>query len=163
MNEEQRAFIMKSSRVAQISRHHNRMKKLKKAKIKPATIMDRDEVDIAIIDIVVKALYHNSHIDTLHIENDIYKHANIQIPYVESERLWEVMLNSGLVNPVAGFGNAGKLKLSRFGYELMAKFGGYKEYMMAVRNPTGAKVPLEEKLPDTEKDSDCIELTSDDE
>lgn len=138
------------------------MKKLKKAKIKPVTIMDRNEVDIAIIDIVLKALYHNSHIDTLHIENDIYKHANINIPYAESERLWEVMLNSGLVNPVAGFGNAGKLKLSRFGYELMAKFGGYREYMQAVKNSTGIQVPLDEKLPDGEKDNDCVELTGDD-
>lgn len=154
---------MKSSRVTQISRNHNRMKKLKKAKIKPVTIVDRDEVDIAIIDIVLKALYHNSHIDTLHIENDIYKHANINIPYVESERLWEVMLNSGLVNPVAGFGNAGKLKLSRFGYELMAKFGGYREYMLAVKNSTGIQVELEEKMPGAEKDSDCVELNSDDE
>lgn len=139
------------------------MKKLKKAKIKPVTIMDRDEVDIAIIDIVLKALYHNSHIDTLHIENDIYKHANINIPYVESERLWEVMLNSGLVNPVAGFGNAGKLKLSRFGYELMAKFGGYREYMQAVKGNMGVQAPLEEKMPDSENESDCVELTNEDE
>jgi hypothetical protein len=140
------------------------MKKLKKANIPPATIMDRDEADMVIIDVVLKALYHNSHIDTLHIDNDIYKLANIEIPFVESERLWEVMLNSGLVNPVAGFGNAGKLKLSRFGYELMAKYGGYVEYMQAVKNASGIlRQQPTEPLPDNAKDSDCIELTEEDE
>ncbi|HEY9178878.1 MAG TPA: hypothetical protein VIN07_14375 [Flavipsychrobacter sp.] len=155
---------MKSSKVAQISRHHNRMKKMKKARIEPVTIMDRNEVDIAIIDIVLKALYHNSHVDTLHIDDDIYKNANINIPFIESERLWEVMLNSGLVNPVAGFGNAGKLKLSRNGYELMGKYGGYREYMQAVRTYTGTQqAPPPEKAETERKDSDCIELTGDDE
>lgn len=154
---------MKSAKVAQVSRHHNRMKKLKKAKISPVTIIGRDEVDIAIIDIVLKALYHNSHIDTLHIEDDIYKNANINIPFIESERLWEVMLHSGLVNPVAGFGNAGKLKLSRNGYELMAKYGGYMEYMQAVRTANQTQQPSAEKFEAGDKDSDCIELQGENE
>ena len=146
-----------------MSRHHNRVNKLKKAKIKPAP-MDRNEVDIAIMDVVLKALYYNSHIDTLHVENEIYKNANINIPYVEAERLWEVMLNSGLVNPVAGFGNAGKLKLSRTGYQLMAQYGGYKEYMDAVKsgNNAGSSPQIIIQTPgldDEEEDNDCKELT----
>jgi len=122
------------------------------------TIVDRNEIDIAIIDIVLKALYHNSHIDTLHIENDIYKNANINIPMVEAERLWEVMLSSGLVNPVAGFGNAGKLKLSRTGYQLMAQFGGYKDYMESLKNPQVPQIIIETPGIDNEE-SDCKELT----
>lgn len=150
-------MLMKKTKVAALSRHHNRMKKLKKAEIQPASIMDRNEVDIAVIDIVLKALYYNSHVDTLHIEEDIYKRAKINIPYVEAERLWEVMLNSGLVNPVAGFGNAGKLKLSRNGYELMATYGGYKEYMQAVRS-AGSQQTAQPLSPPT-AESDCVEVT----
>lgn len=149
---------MKQSRITRLSRHHNRINKLKKAKIKPVTIVDRSDVDIAVIDIVLKSLYHNSHVDTLHIENDIYKNANISVPYVESERLWEVMLNSGLVNPVAGFGNAGKLKLSRTGYQLMAQFGGYREYMDSLRN-TNEPQAIDDDTEDDLNENDCNELT----
>lgn len=148
---------MKESRMK--SRHHNRVNKVKKANVKPVTIVDRNEVDIAIIDIVLKSLYHNSHIDTLHIEDDIYKKSNIDIPYVEAERLWEVMLNSGLVNPVAGFGNAGKLKLSRTGYQLMAQFGGYAEYMASLKNKSKPQAPKDTTEEVEEEENDCNELT----
>lgn len=148
---------MKEARIMRHSRHRNRVNKVKKKAIKPITIVDRNEVDIAIIDVVLKSLYHNSHIDTLHIENDIYKNAKINIPYIESERLWEVMLNSGLVNPVAGFGNAGKLKLSRTGYQLMAQFGGYAEYMNSLKS-TQSNTELQ--LPeDANEQNDCAEVT----
>lgn len=150
----------KEARVTKLARHHNRAAKLKKATIKPA-IVDRNEIDIAIIDIVLKALYHNSHIDTLHIENDIYKNANIKIPYVESERLWEVLMNSGLANPVAGFGNAGKMKLSRTGYQLMAQFGGYKEYMDSMKKANEQPQIIIEAPGVTEDDNDCKEVTGD--
>lgn len=150
---------MKQSRIMKHSRHHNRVNKVKKAKVKPVTIVNRSDVDIAIIDIVLKALYHNSHIDTLHIENDIFKHAKIDIPYAESERLWEVMLNSGLVNPVAGFGNAGKLKLSRTGYQLMAQFGGYAEYVATLKNPSAPQAIEDEIETPDEEENDCNELS----
>ena len=135
---------MKEARITKLSRHHNRQPgKLKKASVKPVTIVDRNEADIAIIDLVLKALYFNSHIDILHVEDDIYKSVKLNLPYVESERLWEVMLSSGLVNPVAGFGNAGKLKLSRTGYQLMAQFGGYREYMSSLQNPAQPHIIIE--------------------
>lgn len=155
---------MKETRIVKRSRHHNRRAKLKKSEIKPITIVDRNEIDVKIIDLVLKTLYHNSHIDTLHIERDIYHKAKLKIPYIEAERLWEVMLNTGLVNPVAGFGNAGKLKLSRTGYQLMAQYGGYTEYIKTVRKPSPPEeinkensaeelTDEEEVAPDSESDS----------
>ena len=149
----------KQSRILRISRHHNRRAKLKRANTKPRpeTILDRNEIDIALIDLVLKSLYHNSHIDILHVENDIYKNANVQVPYVEAERLWEVMTNSGLVNPVAGFGNAGKLKLSRSGYQLMAQYGGYAEYIATVKAQNNNQ-PVA-AAPEKKNDTDCQELT----
>lgn len=142
-----------------LPRHHNRQDKLKKTNLTPVTIADRNEVDVSIIDLVLKSLYYNSHIDVLNVDEDIYKKAGVKIPFMESERLWEVMISSGLVNPVAGFGNAGKLKLSRTGYQLMAQFGGYREYMDSLKkSQEQTQIVLEmpeEKMPD----SDCKELT----
>lgn len=149
---------MKDAKTSKVSRHHNRVNKVKKANIKPMTIVDRNEVDIAIMDIVLKALYHNSHIDTILID-EIYKQSKIDIPYIEAERLWEVMLNSGLVNPVAGFGNAGKLKLSRSGYQLMAQFGGYKAYMDTLKNKDVPQPLPEDQQDAQEEENDCNELT----
>lgn len=150
---------MKEPRIIRKARHRNRVNKVKKANVKPLTIVDRNEVDIAIIDIVLKALYHNSHIDTLHIENDIYKNSKIEIPYVEAERLWEVMINSGLVNPVAGFGNAGKLKLSRTGYQLMAQYGGYREYVTSVKSNNQPQRMQETQADQPQAENDCNELS----
>lgn len=134
---------MKEARVSKMSRHHNREGKLKKTNNTAQPLLDANAIDVAIIDLVLQSLYRNSHVDTLHVENDIYKNANIKVPYIESERLWEVMVNSGLVNPVAGFGNAGKLKLSRTGYQLMAQFGGYKQYMDALKSPQQPQIIIE--------------------
>ncbi len=151
---------MKEARIYKMSRHHNRAGKLKKTKSNTGPLLDANTVDIAIIDLVLQSLYRNSHIDILHVEKDIYKNANISVPYIESERLWEVMLNSGLVNPVAGFGNAGKLKLSRTGYQLMAQYGGYKQYMDAIKHPQQPQIIIEAPtgIPDDEE-NDCKEIT----
>ncbi len=156
--------VNKQSRILRISRHHNRRAKLKKANTKPRAqaILDRDEIDIALIDLVLKSLYHNSHIDVLHVENDIYKNANVEVPYVEAERLWEVMLSSGLVNPVAGFGNAGKLKLSRSGYQLMAQYGGYAEYISTIKAKNNNQPVAAAPETKEESDTDCQELTETD-
>lgn len=148
---------MKETRIIQRSRHHNRRAKMKKSEIKPITIVDRNEIDVKIIDLVLKTLYHNSHIDTLHIERDIYQKAKLKIPYIEAERLWEVMLNTGLVNPVAGFGNAGKLKLSRTGYQLMAQYGGYTEYIKTVKRPSPPEEINEENKSTELTDEEAVE------
>lgn len=152
---------MKEAKVTRLSRYHNRANKLKKAAIKPKTILDSNQVDIAVIDLVLKALYYNSHIDAMDVEKDIYKRANVQVPYEEAERLWEVMINTGLVNPVAGFGNAGKLKLSRTGYQLMAQYGGYAEYMEAMKNSNNNQPQIIIETPGGEDDEDnnCKEVT----
>ena len=41
------------------------------------------------------------------------------------------MISSGWVTPVIGFGNAGKVELTKTGYQLMSQFGGYSEYLTA--------------------------------
>lgn len=133
-----------------------RKKTVKKVNVKPVTIVDRSEFDRHVIDLVLRTLYNNADKDVLHLEEEIYKPANVQIPLKESERLWEIMLGTGLVNPIIGFGNSGKLELSRTGYQLMAQYGGYLQYMDALTNQA---VPQQIELPDGEDEGDCQEVT----
>ncbi len=130
-------------------------KSVDKKEVKPMTIVDRSEVDKHIIDLVLRTLYNNSDIDVLHLEDDIYKPAKVEIPHKEAERLWEVMTSSGLIKPVVGYGNAGKIELSRSGYQLMAQFGGYIEYINSLKRPDQLQTVPEQ----VEQDDDCKEVT----
>lgn len=103
-------------------------------KVSASPVIDRNILDKAVIDTVLKVLYNNADKDALHLENEIYKPNRITLPKKEAERLWAVMIASGWVSPVIGFGNAGKLELTREGYQLMAQYGGYAEYLNAINN-----------------------------
>lgn len=105
---------------------------LRRMKVKPTIVLDRSSLDKAVIDLILKCLYNNADKEALHIEKDIYEPNNIKLPLKESERIWNVMIASGWISPVIGFGNAGKIELTREGTQLMAQFGGYKEYLDAV-------------------------------
>ena len=105
---------------------------LRRMKVKPTIVLDRSSLDKAIIDLILKSLYNNADKEALHIDKDIYDPNNIKLPLKESERIWEVMIASGWISPVIGFGNAGKIELTREGTQLMAQFGGYKEYLDAM-------------------------------
>ncbi|MBS1779990.1 MAG: hypothetical protein JST70_11735 [Bacteroidetes bacterium] len=107
---------------------------VKRMKVSASPVIDRNILDKAVIDTVLKVLYNNADKDALHLENEIYKPNRITLPKKEAERLWAVMIASGWVSPVIGFGNAGKLELTREGYQLMAQYGGYAEYLNAINN-----------------------------
>jgi hypothetical protein len=108
-------------------------KTLQRLKVRPAEKVDRIAADKNIFDTVLKHLYNNADI-SLHLEKQIYVPNNIKLTHKEAERLWEVMISSGWVTPIIGFGNAGKVELTKTGYQLMAQFGGYSEYLTAVQN-----------------------------
>lgn len=133
-----------------------RKKTVNKVNVKPVTIVDRSEFDRHVIDLVLRTLYNNADRDVLHLEDDIYKPANVQMPIKESERLWEVMIGTGLVNPIIGFGNSGKIELSRTGYQLMAQYGGYLQYMDALTNQLE---PQQIEMPENDEENDCKEVT----
>lgn len=111
---------------------------LKRMKVKPAAIpmvLDQSDVDKHIIDTVLSTLYNNSDKDAMHLEAEIYKPHNIQMPIKEAERIWEIIKASGLITPVIGFGNSGKVELTREGYQLMAQYGSYKNYLNILHAP----------------------------
>ena len=111
---------------------HKNQRLVKRLKVSLPPVIDRNQLDRFVIDTVLKTLYNNADIDTLHLESQIYKPNGIRMSRKESERLWSVMVSSGWINPVIGFGNSGKISLSRDGYQLMAQYGGYSEYLAAI-------------------------------
>jgi len=109
-------------------------KALRLIKSKGSEPIDQSEYDKNVIDHVIKTLYNNSDKVSLHLDAEIYKPSNISLPFKESERLWAIMLGSGLISPAIGFGNAGRVELTKTGYQLMSQYGGYKEYLASVAN-----------------------------
>jgi hypothetical protein len=93
---------------------------------------DHRDIDRRLFDIVLASLYENADKDTLHMEDDILKPLNINLPPNEADRIWEVMVSSGLVSPVVGFGNAGKLELTKSGYQLLSQYGTYSQYLQFI-------------------------------
>ena len=118
---------------------HLRISKNKKAVKRLHTrqggLVESREMDQRIVDTVLNRLYNNSTKNMLHLESEIYAPANIQLPPEDAERVWEVMISTGLVTPVIGFGNSGKVELTRAGYQLMAQYGGYSQYLATVNQP----------------------------
>jgi hypothetical protein len=115
-----------------VNKGHNVIRKMK---VMPAQIIDIAEKDKIVIDTVLRTLYNNADIDALQIEDQIYKANNISLNKKDSERLWEVLIGSGLVSPVVGFKNAGKISLTKEGYKLMAQFGSYLKFLEAANAP----------------------------
>lgn len=115
-------------------RQSKSQKALRRLKVQPVIPVDQPELDKHVIDQVLRTLYNNSDKITLNLETEIYQPLNIRLPFKETERLWETMLSTGFITPVIGFGNSGKVELTRAGYQLMAQFGGYKEYINSQSN-----------------------------
>jgi hypothetical protein len=89
---------------------------------------NRIQMDKGVFDVVLKTLYVNGKAE-LDLEKEIFAVARLKVPHNEADRLWNVLISSGWVAPAVGFGKAGKVELTKAGYQLMATFGGYKEYL----------------------------------
>lgn len=109
-----------------------RMKAITGGQMQPQqVVISRQDLDRQVFDLVLGTLYDNSDKNVLDLETEIYKPYNVQLPRKEAERIWDVLVRSGLVNPVVGFGNAGKLELSKTGFQLMSQYGSYSQYLAA--------------------------------
>jgi len=92
-------------------------------------MMDRKQQDILIIDKALASLYNDGDKIIRSLQDDILKPNNINLVEKDSERIWDIMMNSGLVHAVIGFGNTGKLDLTQEGYQLMSQFGSYSGFL----------------------------------
>ncbi|MFT4062448.1 MAG: hypothetical protein QM642_08845 [Edaphocola sp.] len=94
-------------------------------------MLDQKTLDLRIMDTALAALYNEGDTVTLSLKEDVLNQNKIHLSDKGLERIWDVMINTGLVNPVVGFGNAGKLNLTKEGYQLMADFGSYTAFVDA--------------------------------
>ena len=114
---------------------HIRINKQKKAlQALKAKTLDRSELDKNVFDMVLKTLYLNTNKSEMDLEKEIFAGSSIKIPRHEAERLWNVLTSSSWVSPAVGFGKAGKVELTKAGYQLMSQFGSYIDYLTSVEN-----------------------------
>lgn len=113
-----------------------------KTRFAPNTIDQRLELDRNVLDVVLKSLYDNSDKTALFLEKEILVPHKFMLPFRESQRVWKVLLSSGLITPTVGFGNAGKVELTRAGYQLMAQYGGYNQYLDSMRDQMQSAQPV---------------------
>lgn len=115
-----------------IQDQNNKRKKIVeryKNRIPPPNMQDRKQQDIHIIDTALKSLYNDGDKITRSLQDDILKPNQIRMTEKDTGRIWDIMINTGLVNAVIGFGNSGKLALSNEGYQLMSQFGSYGAFL----------------------------------
>jgi len=113
---------------------HLRISKKEKAqaaitKRHPELMHNHLATDRNIFDLVLKMLFENSDKNALNLEKEILAPFEIKMTRKEQERVWDVLINSGLVNPIVGFGNAGKIGLSQSGYQIMTQYGTYSNFV----------------------------------
>jgi hypothetical protein len=109
-------------------------KAVRRLQVKKPIPLNQSEHDKRIIDLVLKRLYNCTDKNPLNLEADIYKPLKIKLEPRDVKRIWGIMNSTGLINPVIGFGNAGKVELTRSGYQLMSQFGSYKDYLNSLNN-----------------------------
>src|ERR1700748_443302 len=72
-------------------------------------MLDKKQQDIAIIDKALASLYNDGDKVIRSLQEDILQPNKVTLSEKDAARLWDLMVNTGLVHPVIGFGNAGKL------------------------------------------------------
>ncbi len=111
---------------------NNRRKKIVerfKNRVPLPNMQDKKQMDARIIDSALNALYNDGDKVTRSLQEDILRPANIRMSEKEIARIWDIMINMGLVHAVIGFGNSGKLDLTNEGYQLMNQFGSYSAFL----------------------------------
>lgn len=114
-----------------------RISKQKKGNVitlEPKSAAERAELDKNVVDLVLRMLYENADKNSLDLQKDIFDKSRIALPRNETQRLWDILTGSGWVSPSIGFGKAGKLELTKAGFQMMSQFGGYAQYLTSVLN-----------------------------
>lgn len=100
-----------------------------KNRVSSLAIVDQKEQDIFLIDLILKRLYNDGDKKSASLEEDVFKPNKIRFTDAGRDRLWDVLLSTGLVKPEIGFGKSGSMTLTNDGYQLMSKFGSYKNFI----------------------------------
>ena len=111
-----------------INKKNKVVKRFRNRQSAQASIGQKD-LDMALIDLVLKKLYNNGDKQTASLTDDVLKPNNINYTESGSDRLWDILISTGLVSPIVGFGRSGRLALTNDGYQLMNAFGSYSNFI----------------------------------
>lgn len=109
-------------------------KKNQKVVLNPTSPDERLELDKNVIDMALRLLFENADKNAIDLHKDVLERARIEISEKEKQRIWDVLTSSGWVSPTIGFGKAGKLELTKAGFQMMSQFGGYTQYLAAAQS-----------------------------
>lgn len=94
--------------------------------------MTSKDVANALLNVSLKALYNDGDKVELRLVEDILTPNQIQFEDDKShESFWDILTHSGLINPSIGFGNNGKVSISKAGFDIMTHYGSYANYLNA--------------------------------
>ncbi len=82
-----------------------------------------------IMDKVISTLYNHMDRNGMHFERELLAPKKIKLAPKDADRLWDVLLSTGLVTSIIGFGNEGKLAITPAGIQMITRFGAYKNYL----------------------------------
>lgn len=112
------------------NKHHRALKRLKERTINQQNVQQVNP-DVAIVDLVLRCLYDNPEKNAMSLDEEIFKPHGITLHRKASEHVWDVLMTSGLISPLIGFGHAGKVELTKTGIQLMTQYGSYSRYLQA--------------------------------
>ncbi|MBS1782969.1 MAG: hypothetical protein JSS78_07870 [Bacteroidetes bacterium] len=121
---------------ARITQHKEATKTVAKQQPQQAQSMDQPTFDRNVMDATLRVLFENADKNALDLRTDIFDKANLHLSDSEMERLWDVLISSGWVSPTIGFGHAGKLELTKAGFQMMSQYGSYTNYITAMHGTT---------------------------
>ncbi|MBS1590118.1 MAG: hypothetical protein JST52_10945 [Bacteroidetes bacterium] len=121
---------------ARITQHNTTKQPEAQQQQKQAQSMDQPTFDRNVMDATLRVLFENADKNALDLRTDIFDKANLHLSDSEMERLWDVLISSGWVSPTIGFGHAGKLELTKAGFQMMSQYGSYTNYLSAMRGTT---------------------------
>lgn len=96
--------------------------------------MSKEEKDMLVIDLTLKELFNDGDRKVVDLKKNVLDKYQLHYDNRTFERYWDLLDATNLVNPVVGFGNTNKLSLNTDGYNLMLKFGSYKNFLRTM-NP----------------------------
>lgn len=109
---------------------------------KQAVQLTQKDISNILIDISMKELYNQGDKRELRLVEDILTPNKIKFSNEQSlESYWDIITNSGFVKPSIGFGNNGKVSLSKAGFDLMNQFGSYMDFLRAQEPPRAGSIP----------------------
>lgn len=121
---------------------------LLRLKHQAAPSMTKEEKDVLVIDLTLKELFNDGDRKVVDFKSNVLDKYQLHYDNRTYERYWDLLDATNLVNPVVGFGNANKLSLNTDGYNLMLKFGSYKNFLRSI-NPQAqiAAAPRQQAAP----------------